>query len=238
MEDLKPLIELQESDIEIRKIEKRLNEEIPLLLKEIQEGEERAELMVKQVEEEIEKNLKERRDIDLEIKSILETVGKHRAQLNTAKTNEAYKALIEEIEDDEEKKSSMEDRILELMIEEEELQKEKKSSKEEFSKIREEFSKKEKLVLKEQRGLETRKRKLLEEREKLKEKIKPELFRLYVQIANKRNGIALSPVHDGFCSVCQIRIRPQVLEELKKGEKIIRCENCSRILYINEEKEP
>ncbi len=238
MEELKPLIKLQEIDLEIRRIEKRLKEEIPSLLNEIQEGKEKAELIVKQAEEKIEKNLKERRELDLEIKSIEESIKKHREQLNSVKTNEAYKALMEEIEAEERKKSSMEDRTLELMIEEEELQKEKKKSEEEAQRIKAEFSEREQKILDEKNRLSVKIDELKNVREELTNQIDGSLYKLYIQISTKRNGIALSPVTDGFCSVCQIRIRPQVMEELRKGGKIIRCENCSRILYIPEIKEP
>lgn len=237
MEELKPLIRIQEIDIELKKIELRLREEIPKLLQEIQEGKEKAELIVKQAEERIENNLKKRRELDLEIKSIEENIKKHRAQINTVKTNEAYKALMEEIEAEQRKKSSMEDRVLELMIEEEELHKEKEKSKQESERIKTEFSQREKKLLEEKNSLLKKKEILTAERDGLISKIKPSLYELYIQIASKRGGIALSPVSDGFCSVCQIRIRPQVMEELKKGEEIIRCENCSRILYIPEIKE-
>ena len=235
---MKPLIKLQEIDIEIRKIETRLNKEIPESLQEITHGKEKADLIVQQAEQKIEDNLKERRELDLEIKSIEDFIKKHKEQLNSVKTNEAYKALVEEIEAEERKKSLMEDRVLELMIEEEELHKEKEKSQQEAERIKSEFSSEEKKLVQEKKGLLQRKEKLEKEREFLKEKIDPSLYTLYIQIASKRNNIALSPVTDGFCSVCQIRIRPQVMEELKKGEKIIRCENCSRILFIPEIQEP
>lgn len=45
------------------------------------------------------------------------------------------------------------------------------------------------------------------------------------------SGIALSPVTDDFCSMCHMRIRPQVLNELKEAKKLIICEACGRILY-------
>jgi predicted nucleic acid-binding Zn-ribbon protein len=57
---------------------------------------------------------------------------------------------------------------------------------------------------------------------------------LYLNIFRKKGGIALSPVRDEFCSMCHVRIRPQVLNELRDGQKLILCENCGRILYRQE----
>ena len=57
---------------------------------------------------------------------------------------------------------------------------------------------------------------------------------LYKTIFKKKNGISLSPVTGDFCSMCHMRVRPQVLNELKERNKIILCENCGRILYWKE----
>jgi len=38
---------------------------------------------------------------------------------------------------------------------------------------------------------------------------------------------------DGRCASCQISMRPQYFQDLKKGEKLLTCESCGRILYYN-----
>ncbi len=234
MEELKPLIRIQEIDSELRKIELELNKKIPDKIREVREGREKAEVLLKQVEDKFQANLKRRMEIDLEIKSIEEKIKKHSQDLLRVDTNEAYRALQKEIEEEKEKKSRLEDEVLELLIQEEELQKEKKEAEQEVERIKNEFARKEKELLREEETLKSRMEKLRQEREKLATETSPSLYKLYIQIASTHGGIALSPVHDGFCSVCQMKIRPQLLEELRKGERIIRCENCSRILYIPE----
>ncbi len=238
LEELKPLIRIQEIDLELKKIELKLKREIPERIREVREGREKAEVLLKQVEDKFQANLKRRMEIDLEIKSIEEKIKKHSQDLLKVDTNEAYRALQREIEEEKEKKSRLEDEVLELLIQEEELQKEKKKAEEEVERIKNEFAEKEKELLKEEESLKARMEDLRKEREKLASQAKPSLYKLYIQIASTHGGIALSPVHDGFCSVCQMKIRPQLMEELRKGEKIIRCENCSRILYIPEPKLP
>jgi len=63
-------------------------------------------------------------------------------------------------------------------------------------------------------------------------KIPSDQVTLYLKIYKRNSGIALSPVSEEFCSLCHMRIRPQVINELKGKEKIILCENCGRILYV------
>ncbi len=222
----------------IKRIELKLNKEIPESLQEVREGREKAELLIRQVEEKFKENLKKRMEIDLEIKSIEERIKKHSQDLLKVNSNEAYRAMLKEIEEEKERKSQLEDQILELLIQEEEIQKEKRKAQQEAERIKKEFSEKEKMLLQNKEELLRRMEDLKKEREELASSANPRIYRLYIQIASTHGGIALSPVNDGFCSVCQMKVRPQLMEELRKGEKIVRCENCSRILYIPEIQEP
>ena len=47
-----------------------------------------------------------------------------------------------------------------------------------------------------------------------------------------RDGVAVAEVVGGACSACYMHLRPQVQLNVKKGDEIIVCENCSRIMYM------
>lgn len=51
-------------------------------------------------------------------------------------------------------------------------------------------------------------------------------------VQRSKDGIAVAEVVNGSCSACFIALRPQVQLEVKKGDQIVTCENCTRILYI------
>ena len=36
---------------------------------------------------------------------------------------------------------------------------------------------------------------------------------------------------DGLCSVCHVRLRPQVFQLVRHNDSIIQCDSCHRILY-------
>lgn len=60
-----------------------------------------------------------------------------------------------------------------------------------------------------------------------------QLASVYDRLAQRsRDGIAVAEVINGSCSACFMSLRPQMLVEVKKGEAIITCESCTRILYI------
>lgn len=59
------------------------------------------------------------------------------------------------------------------------------------------------------------------------------LASIYNRLAQRsRDGIAVAEVKNGACSACFMSLRPQMQAEVRKGNKIITCENCTRILYI------
>ncbi len=59
------------------------------------------------------------------------------------------------------------------------------------------------------------------------------LASIYDRLAQRsRDGIAVAEVVGGACSACYIHLRPQVQLNVKKGDEIVVCENCSRIMYM------
>jgi predicted nucleic acid-binding Zn-ribbon protein len=45
--------------------------------------------------------------------------------------------------------------------------------------------------------------------------------------------VGISEAVGGRCGRCNIVLRPQFYQDLKKGETIMVCESCGRILYYN-----
>ena len=57
---------------------------------------------------------------------------------------------------------------------------------------------------------------------------------LYERIRTYRTGAAVAEVRDGLCTACNVRLRPQVYNEVRSNEAVLTCENCSRIVYYVE----
>ena len=45
--------------------------------------------------------------------------------------------------------------------------------------------------------------------------------------------MGITEVVGGRCGRCNIQLRPQFFQDLKKGETIMTCESCGRMLYYN-----
>ena len=62
--------------------------------------------------------------------------------------------------------------------------------------------------------------------------IDPRLVATFEQVARVRKGIAVTmATRDGLCSVCHVRLRPQVFQLVRQNDTIIQCDSCQRILY-------
>lgn len=60
-----------------------------------------------------------------------------------------------------------------------------------------------------------------------------QLASVYNRLAQRsRDGIAVAEVVNGSCSACFMSLRPQMQVEVKRGDQIITCESCTRILFI------
>ena len=55
---------------------------------------------------------------------------------------------------------------------------------------------------------------------------------LYNRISTRiRDGVAVAEARKSSCSACFMSLRPEVMTKIRRGEEIITCDNCSRILY-------
>ena len=70
------------------------------------------------------------------------------------------------------------------------------------------------------------------EREKLVADIDRHVLSIFETTAKGRKGVAVAEAKDGLCTICHVRLRPQVFNEVRKNESIIQCDSCRRILYF------
>jgi len=228
--DLKILIDLQRLDQEIAD----LSSQIETFPSQIQAIEKQLSDFIHAHEERQQRlnaNQKERRDMEGEIQMARQKISKHKDQLYLVKTNEQYRAMLKEIEGEEDNIRGIEDRILEKMIESEELQKQLKEA---AGRLESEKSR----VAAEKGGLEAgakaateHRGQSVQERQELAGQLKEEILVHYERVRRGRGGLALAEVREGKCLGCNVLLRPQLYYEVRAGEGLYECENCARILY-------
>ena len=224
------LIKLQQLDIEIRNISVLL-EDIPHQIKEINQKSKESLQIVQDAKDKFSQNQKRRREFESELQVAKEKLDKYKRQLNEVKTNKEYSSLLKEIDDTNAKNDSLEEDIIGEMLAADEIEKEIKSSGKKSDEIQTELTKKKEAIYQEKKKAEETLKKFEAEKEELLPKIPSDQMKIYKQISSKKNGIVLSPVTDEFCTMCHMRVRPQMVNDLIAGSQIITCENCGRILY-------
>jgi predicted nucleic acid-binding Zn-ribbon protein len=75
---------------------------------------------------------------------------------------------------------------------------------------------------------------LQKERSATGSKIPPPVFARYEFIRNRLEHPVIVPVNQGVCSGCHIAIPPQTFIELQRGQQILSCPNCQRLIYWDE----
>lgn len=178
-------------------------------------------------------NQKERKNLEDDIKVQQQKMAKLRDQMQQAKTNEQFKAFQHEISYCEGEIAKAEDRILERMSEGEPLEKNVKAAeialKEEKAKVDLEKERAQKRTTEDQQLLQ----KAVEDRKALTAGVAPEVLAHYERIRKRWKGVAIADATSGRCAACQMKLRPQYFQELRRGDKLFFCESCGRIVYYN-----
>jgi len=181
-------------------------------------------------------NLKERKKLDLDVAQWKDRARKYRDQTGAVKTNEAYKALLQEIANAEAEAAKAEDAELEVMMAGDELERRVKSAeanlREAEAAVGTDRKKMETQGLEQKEQLEA----AVAAREKAIAPVSEDIRDLYDRIAKRHHGAALARVRDGQCLGCGLRVLPHVVQQLHRDEdeEIFRCENCGLILYTFE----
>ena len=72
----------------------------------------------------------------------------------------------------------------------------------------------------------------IKKKDQLAKKIPKPLMKQFDRIAIRRNGIGLALCAAAVCQACNVRIRQNIVDQLRKHDRIIACESCKRILYF------
>jgi predicted nucleic acid-binding Zn-ribbon protein len=221
-------------DKEIFKFEKKLKE-FPILISKIDEKIKQSIEIVENAKIKLKDNQKTRDRLELDVEDYKGKINNKKSELNNIKTNKEYSAMLSEIEFLEKKKEEAEEKVIASLIETDEIQKEIKKAEEEREKIKTKYEKEKEEINKEKGKVEEELKLMQEKRKKIVSQVDEDYINLYMNLGKSKGGIPLSKVKNGFCSECYMKIRPQILVEIKKSDKIITCENCGRILYIEVE---
>lgn len=228
---LKDLLELQRLDLRIEAFQAR-ELEIPKQKNKYKITRERLDAELKSSEQKVKDLQIEQRACEGDIQQRQQGILKYENQLLAVKKNEEYQALLHEIDILKKQIGVKEERIIAIMMEidsaKSALEEDKKRIAAELKGIDAECA-----VIDAELAEAVKERQNLEaERAPLAKQIDPALLSRYDRIRKaKKTGAALVAMRNESCSGCNMKILPQVVNELLAGSKIHSCPHCGRLLY-------
>jgi predicted nucleic acid-binding Zn-ribbon protein len=166
-----------------------------------------------------------------ELKEIQEKGKKLEEQQSTIKKVEEFNALSHEMAQNDRERSQKEHQLSDLydkLAQEEDLL---QSIKESLETTTESSRVLENEIFERLTRINGEGQQLLEKREKLITKADPEVFSIYERLLRNKKDRVIVPIENRCCSGCHIVLTAQDENLVRKAERLIFCEHCSRILY-------
>ncbi len=69
-------------------------------------------------------------------------------------------------------------------------------------------------------------------REEVVKSISASMLRRYTMLRDQRRGVAVVEARDGSCLGCNMNIPPQMYNDLHRGDELIACPHCQRMLFL------
>ena len=229
---LKSLIELQAVDFRLIGIRERLAR-FPKSLAEVEGRVTAARQKVAAAKEALLTGQKERKTYEMDVDQWKERAKKYRSQSGEVKSNEAYKALLHEIQNAEDEVAKAEDRLLERMVSGEEYDRQVKAAEAAVKEIEVAAGKERQAIQAEYNATQKELAAAEAVRAAAIATVPEDLVDHYERIAKRHGGIALAEIKGEGCGQCGVHIRPHVIQQLQRdsNEGFFHCETCTRILY-------
>ena len=230
--DARLVSDLQSLDQQIAAIEK----EVAALPKHIATIEKALESHIRRLEADraaLSANQRDRKKLEGDIQMNEQKGSKYRDQMSGAKNNEQYKAFQHEIDYLLAETRKAEDRILQLMTESEPLEGAVKNAETALAEEKKTVESEKKAARHRTAEDQVQLKAMRAQRAEAAEKLNRPTLLTYDRIRKMWNGVVIAETISGRCSACHINLRPQYLQDLKRGESLMTCESCGRFLVYN-----
>jgi uncharacterized protein len=235
--DLERLIRLQQIDSFIESARRRVTDH-PALVAALDGKLAAANGAVATAKQRAAENRTARAAVEKDLAMIQGRLSKFRDQLMEVKTNKEYQAIQKEIEVAQHDVRRLEDKILERMLEADDLAAEVKKAEAALAQDQGAIAKERADLEVETGRLRGDLEKVAAERVEVAAQITPYVLGTYDTLMKGRKGLAVVEARDYLCSACHVRLRPQVFNEIRRGDTIHQCGSCQRILYMPPAPEP
>ncbi len=231
--ELEKLVELQKTDTNIRKLKKAIETAEQRRAGIEQEFEQHA-FEIRAIQNKGEEAKGARVELEKQIAEAKANLERAERNLKSSTNQKEYEAAMREADTLQKQINAFETQVLEKMNAIEEIDKVLAERAEEIESLQGNHKA---AVADFEKELANQRREFEAETKRRQEvfvTLPPNLAGVYNRMATRsRDGIAVAEVKGGACSACFMSLRPQMLLEIKANDRIITCESCARILYID-----
>jgi predicted nucleic acid-binding Zn-ribbon protein len=233
-EEIRQLTDLQVIDLQIAGVDEEINAgqaEIKKLLSTIEER----QSSIEELKAKIDAAAARQRELEAQQEDELSRIKERQSKMMQVQTNREYHSLLKEIEDGKKANKEREEETVQLMEKIESLTLIMKEQQGLSEGDDQQLTTETKKINGEAVRLNEKKQAYAKEREAMVKNFSPSLLKKYDMLRARRNGRAVVSVVNGVCQGCFMNIPPQQFNDLLKGEKMLFCPTCNRILYYQAE---
>ncbi len=225
-----PLHQLQQLDLELENGQRRIAE-IQASLGE-SKALRQARRALSSAQEELREWKTKSRDLELEISSLNSKASSSEKRLYSGSVTNPKELsdIQEELASLKRRRQSLEDELLEAMVYGEEAEATVKERQATLTNIETQWEAEQAALKQELSQLETRMVQVRKARQKLRTEIKPDDLETYDHIRERYGSQAVVTLRDGVCGFCAVSPSSTKLKRIKRGEELLQCSNCQRIL--------
>ncbi|MCD6569169.1 MAG: hypothetical protein J7L53_00515 [Deltaproteobacteria bacterium] len=219
-------------EVKIFKAESEL-EEIPKKIEEIDSIIVARKRALETIDEEISAFEERKRPLEAELEENQSILDAADARVKRIKTNKEYLALQREGDIAKRRKVNIEEQILSLMEKMENRLKGRERLQKSFNDDKGLLEEKKNQLLARSDTLKSSLKGIKRKADKLRKTVDPSLLAKYDKMRQNKKGLVVVPCDNGVCSGCHMHIPPQLFNEIIKGDRLIVCPLCQRILYTS-----
>ncbi len=230
--DLEQLLKLQEIDYDIGELE-RSKEYLPDMMENLRTEISEAESNLENARQAITEARVTQKTLETDLADRESKLQKYQQQMMSIKTNKEYDALVAEIDSLKEEISQKETQLLETIDKIKLLDEKIEEYTQKAEQVKENNTKQLTIL---QEKVDSIGDKMADKqglRKELKEAITKRTLSVYERVRRGKGGAVIAPVKRRACGACYSALTPKKVQEIRRADIILTCDNCGRMLYWN-----
>lgn len=224
------LYELQKRDRQLTRLERKL-ELIPARIKELDDDLAKLEAMLEGERRKSEETRAFQRSQEMQLTEEEELLRNSRARLQQVKNARELNATQREIDQTKRMAATRAEEIQKLKSGVEQAEERIAAMSSDLEALRTQADAEKARLAESRAKLEGKLGRLRSGRTNLTDQIDKDMLRTYDRIRRRLGGMAFVPASDGRCTACKMVVPHQTYVQLRKGEDLMSCESCGRMLY-------